>query len=42
MDRPHPLASAALAVAEEIATLGAIVGFVVMLAVWAGVIGGSI
>lgn len=42
MNRPHPIASAALAVAEEIGALAAIVGFVAMLALWAGVIGGSI
>lgn len=42
MSRPHPIAAALGAVLEELAALAALVGFIVMLAVWSGVIGGSI
>ncbi|WP_454618357.1 hypothetical protein [Bradyrhizobium cenepequi] len=39
---PHPIASAALAVVEEIAALAALVSFIAAALLWAGVIGGSI
>ncbi|MGY4333217.1 hypothetical protein ACVWWG_007634 [Bradyrhizobium sp. LB7.2] len=42
MNRPHPIAAAALAVLEEIATLAAIGLFITMLAVWSGIIGGPL
>ena len=42
MNRPHPIASALLAVVEELGALAAIVSFITALAVWAGVIGGSL
>ena len=42
MSRPHPIAAALGAVLEEIAALGAIVTFITMLAVWAGIIAGPL
>lgn len=42
MNHPHPIAAAALAVLEEIGALAALVSFIAALAVWSGVIGGSL
>lgn len=41
-DRPHPIAAALLDVIEELGALAAIVSFISMLAVWSGIIGGSL
>lgn len=42
MNRPHPIAAAALAVVEEIAALAAIGLFIAATMVWAGIIGGPL